>query len=204
MTKNIRTCSGPQLGSGHDFFDGTSLLADHGALRRRAEADGYVYMKGLLDPKLVRSLRATVLELCASYGWLDDRYPVIEGVARPGTCIVEGKSDAWFNYYSEVLRLRELYALAWNDTLIETVRCILGHNVLPHPCSIARTKFPEATHSDKPPHQDYRFVGGTVNTWTVWIPCGDCPREVGGLAILPGSHTAGELPVQFRDGVGQR
>ena len=29
---------------------------------------------------------------------------------------------------------------------------------------------------------------GTYQTYTCWTPVGDCPRELGGLALLPGSH----------------
>ena len=30
--------------------------------------------------------------------------------------------------------------------------------------------------------------------WTVWIPLGECPPALGGLALLPGSHLRGLLP----------
>jgi ectoine hydroxylase-related dioxygenase (phytanoyl-CoA dioxygenase family) len=54
------------------------------------------------------------------------------------------------------------------------------------PCSSALTT---------PPHQDYYYVRGDTRLWTAWIPLGDCPRELGGLAVLPGSQRHGLAPL---------
>src|SRR5205823_13078506 len=40
-------------------------------------------------------------------------------------------------------------------------------------------------------HQDHWYIRGTPATYTVWTPLGDCPIELGGLAILRGSHRGG-------------
>jgi ectoine hydroxylase-related dioxygenase (phytanoyl-CoA dioxygenase family) len=41
------------------------------------------------------------------------------------------------------------------------------------------------------PHQDAHYVRAIEQFWTAWIPLGDCPIELGPLAVLPGSHRCG-------------
>ena len=42
-------------------------------------------------------------------------------------------------------------------------------------------------------HQDFVHFQGSFNTYTFWAPVGDCPLELGGLAVLPGSHKIGKV-----------
>ncbi len=53
-----------------------------------------------------------------------------------------------------------------------------------------------------PPHQDFPLIQGTSNTWTCWVPIGDCPRALGGLTVLRGSHKLGYVPTQPSLGAG--
>ena len=53
-----------------------------------------------------------------------------------------------------------------------------------------------------PIHQDYPLIQGAVNTWTCWIPVGDCPRDMGGLTIMRKSHRLGCLPIAPAMGAG--
>jgi ectoine hydroxylase-related dioxygenase (phytanoyl-CoA dioxygenase family) len=41
------------------------------------------------------------------------------------------------------------------------------------------------------PHQDAHYVRMMGDFWTAWAPLGDCPRSLGGLALLAGSHRDG-------------
>ena len=65
---------------------------------------------------------------------------------------------------------------------------IAGKPILPHPQKIARLWFPQYTEHTTPIHQDYVHFQGSFDTWTAWAPVGDCPAELGGLAVIPGSH----------------
>jgi hypothetical protein len=42
-------------------------------------------------------------------------------------------------------------------------------------------------------HQDFVHFQGSIETYTLWGPVGDCPIELGGLAVLPGSHKIGQV-----------
>jgi ectoine hydroxylase-related dioxygenase (phytanoyl-CoA dioxygenase family) len=53
-----------------------------------------------------------------------------------------------------------------------------------------------------PPHQDYFYIKGTPDTYTCWIPAGDCPEELGGLAVMPGTNQLGMLRHEPMQGTG--
>lgn len=62
--------------------------------------------------------------------------------------------------------------------------------------------FPENTKYTTPAHQDFIHIRGTEETYTAWIPLGTCPKELGGLTVLAGSHRAGVYPVKPAFGAG--
>src|SRR5262249_10110996 len=47
------------------------------------------------------------------------------------------------------------------------------------------------TQQTTAPHQDHWYIRGTPATYTIWMPLGDCPLPLGGLAVLPKSHQRG-------------
>jgi ectoine hydroxylase-related dioxygenase (phytanoyl-CoA dioxygenase family) len=53
-----------------------------------------------------------------------------------------------------------------------------------------------------PPHQDFIHIQGASETWTCWFPVGDCPREMGSLTVLRGSHRHGVVAVAPAKGAG--
>ena len=73
------------------------------------------------------------------------------------------------------------------------VEKIVGREVLPHPQKIARLWFPKYTAHTTPIHQDFVHFQGNFQTYTCWAPVGDCPIELGGLAVLPGSHKVNKV-----------
>jgi hypothetical protein len=50
--------------------DATPLLDDPEALREQGRKDGFLFFKGLLDPKPIWALRQQILEICAWHGIL--------------------------------------------------------------------------------------------------------------------------------------
>lgn len=184
------------------YVDSTPLLNDPAALRKRAQADGYLYFKRLLDPKKVMAARRKVLEVAQKHGWLDDTAPLIEGIAKPGVCFVESLQPEWDAYYTDILRLREFHALALEPAIIGMYEKLFGEPVVLHSRNISRLIFPGNQLFTTPAHQDHLHIKGTTETWTMWIPAGDCPNELGGLAVLPGSHKLGNLPSKAAYGAG--
>jgi len=79
---------------------------------------------------------------------------------------------------------------------------IFGKEVLVHARHIARMITGHRAMVPTPPHQDFPLIQGTSNTWTAWIPLGDCPRSLGGLTVLRGTHKFGYVPIQPAKGAG--
>ena len=191
------------------FRDSSDLLNKPEELRVRAAQDGYLFLRDALPKDLVLELRAQFLEICASYGWLEQGSDSQSGKADTaavgripaeeiGFCGVGIPRKA----YEDVQRLELFHALAHHPQLVSVFRVLLGKEVLPHPRNIARIMLPTKSNPPTPPHQDFIHIQGTVDVWTCWVPIGDCPEDLGGLSVLRGSHKEGLLPVQEADGAG--
>jgi ectoine hydroxylase-related dioxygenase (phytanoyl-CoA dioxygenase family) len=61
---------------------------------------------------------------------------------------------------------------------------------------------PAPSFAPTPPHQDYIYIQGTHQFWTLWFPLGDAPVKLGNLSILRGSHREPVLDVVAARGAG--
>jgi hypothetical protein len=182
--------------------DSKDLLGDPGALRKRLDEDSYLYFARVLDHEKIVALRRRILLTLADHGWIRRKPYLMRGfsLAPP---VREGDDD-FLAVYDDVQRLEEFHALAHDDTLVDIMRQVLGESAFPHPLKIARLGFPAHYEISTPPHQDYPNNQGTPNLTAAWIPVGDCPMELGGLAVLRGSHRYGLLPLDTDLGAGNR
>ncbi len=185
------------------FEESTVLLNEPKKLRERAEKEGYLFFKNLLPKEAVMALRKDVLEVCKKHGFLAENTPLMDGIGAKGFIIVESSTNPnYTNYYKDIQQLRSFHALAHHPNLIKALDILFNGETLVHPLKILRTIFPQAQEHTTPPHQDYFHVRGTENTWTSWIPIGNCPTALGGLTLVPGSHYWGLLPEHAAAGAG--
>ena len=98
--------------------------------------------------------------------------------------------------------MEDFHLLAHDASLLDPVGKVLDEPVFVHPMKIGRISFPNNTRATTPEHQDYVHIQGSFDTYTSWIPLGDVPEELGGLAVLAGSHKLGILPPRPADGAG--
>jgi ectoine hydroxylase-related dioxygenase (phytanoyl-CoA dioxygenase family) len=152
--------------------------------------DGYLFVPGLIDREAIRRTRRDILDICARAGWLAPGSNPDDGIAAPGVRHVAGQ-PGFMEVYTKVQHLESFHALAHDPGIVEVVRLVVQDEVLVHPRNIARIIFPEITTYTTPAHQDFIHIKGTPETYTCWFPLGDCPPELGGLAILRGSHRQG-------------
>lgn len=181
------------------FEDASALLADPAALRRAAVARGYLFLPRLLDPSRLRSLRRGVLAACSALGVVGAR-----GRARPGARLVPNDSPEWLELQTRVTVRPAFQALARDPRLTAVLAALFDADPAGGRGDVCRVFLPGALEHTTPPHQDYFFLrenayADSDRTWAAWIPLGDCPRTVGGLAVLPGSHRHGLLPHVARD-----
>lgn len=191
------------------FVDSTDLLADPDALRARGERDGYLFFRGLLDAAAIRPVRADLLGVVASHGWLlpgtdpDDGLLDAEALARVPEAQMRTDIGVSSAAYDDVQRLESVHRLPHHPRLLALYRTLFGEEPLVHARHIVRTISSHPAVFPTPPHQDFPLIQGTSRTWTCWIPIGDCPRAMGSLTVLRGSHRLGYLPIAPAKGAGQ-
>jgi hypothetical protein len=184
----------------HPLVDSSRSLDAPEELRRRMRRDGYLFLPGLLPAGDIQSLRRRLLDICAAHGWLAPGSATGEArTARAPT--QEGKPDYW-PVYRELQLCEEFHVLAHHPSLRAPLAHLLEEEVFVHPMKIGRISFPRNAGATTPPHQDYVHIQGSFETYTSWVPLGDVPRELGGLAVLAGSHRLGILPPRAAAGAG--
>ncbi|MCG3199788.1 MAG: hypothetical protein GHCLOJNM_04313 [bacterium] len=185
--------------------DSTSHIENPIRLREDLEERGYVFVRGLLPEALLREVRADIANVLARAGWLDPRFDPLEARANPGVGpFVESVSPEYAPVYDRILHLESFHSLPHHPRLVRLFRDLFDEEPLLHPRHIARIVFPNATEETTPPHQDYIHIRGSKNTLTAWFPLGDCPRDLGGLMALEGSHHLGLLPFVEARGAGNK
>jgi ectoine hydroxylase-related dioxygenase (phytanoyl-CoA dioxygenase family) len=165
--------------------------ADPAKLRAVMDEQGYLFFRELVPAPDVLAVRRAVLELCAEAGWIDPSYDLMEAVVAPGkTPTTEGKPD-YVAVYRKVLRLPIFHDFPTHPAMMQIAQALLGPQVLVHPRRIGRMTFPNNVVATTPPHQDYYYIRGSVDTYSCWVPLGDCPASLGGLAVWPSTHKGG-------------
>jgi hypothetical protein len=173
------------------FVESSAVVQDGDALRERMAKDGYLFLRGVVDPGAILEARREILTICGEAGWLAPGAGTVEGVAAPGVCWIPDMPE-YIEVYDRVLCGERFNSLAFDPGLLGALRALFGEEPLPHARNIARIVFPQAEEHTTPAHQDYIYIQGTEETYTAWIPLGDCPARLGSLSILSGSNT-GEI-----------
>jgi hypothetical protein len=120
-------------------------------------------------------------------GWLVAGTDPLEGIADVERQCTEGDNE-YSAGYAEVYQLEAFHRSTHWPEVTTMVEKIMGRPMMPHPHVVARIWFPKYTEHTTPTHQDFVHFQGTFNNLTCWAPVGDCPIELGGLAVIPGSH----------------
>jgi len=129
----------------------------------------------------VLAVRRELVERLAAGGVLAAGSAPIDAVARPGAAIEFGRDGVDLVAGNEPLH-RLLYAGA----MMSFYEALLGGAVRHLDFTWLRIIAPGGGTWV---HTDIVFMGrGTSNLYTSWVPYGDIPPEMGGLAILEGSH----------------
>lgn len=169
-------------------------------LQALANRDGFLFFRALLPAADVLALRATVLDFANRVGWLDPAAPLDEARAAPGRRVGDYADPDWVHLQAHVQACPEMWALGDAIAIHRALRAIEGRSSYLY-LSTANTCRVFSPHPDMAtrPHQDAHYVRVIADFWTMWLPLGDCPRTLGGLALLPGSHRLG---MQDHSGLG--
>ena len=167
-------------------------MNDPQELQRRIADEGYLFFKQLMNPDRVRALRREMMSVIQSVGWLVADTDPMDGIADISMRYTEGDNE-YSDGYAEVYKLESFHRAAHWPEVTNRVEKIAGSPIMPFPQKIARIWFPKYTEHTTPTHQDFVHFQGSFNALTCWSPVGDCPIELGGLAVVPRSHKVGRV-----------
>lgn len=163
-------------------------------LRARMDDQGYLFFRGLIPADSVTTVRRAVLQHCADAGWLDDSRDIMEAIAAPDGSPLSENMKEYQQVYRRILQEPSFHAFPEGAALRSIAAKILLADVLVHPRRIGRVTWPNLPQAATPPHQDFFYIRGSVETYSCWVPLGECPIELGGLAVWAGSQRRGFIP----------
>ncbi len=192
------------------FVDSSDLLrrGDGAGLRARAAQDSYLFFRHLLPADAILPVRADLLGVIDNFGWREAGQDVygdkidVAALSRVPESEIRTDIGVTHSAYDAVQKLESVHRLPHHPALLALYQMLFGREPLVHPRHIVRLPTPHPAMTPTPPHQDFPLIQGTANTWTCWIPVGDCSRTLGGLTVLRGSHRLGYLPIRPSLGAG--
>jgi len=161
-------------------------------LRRRLDRDGYLFFRRLIAPEQLIEVRRQMLTVMLQGGWLVAGTDPVDGIADPDARCTEG-DVSYTDVYHQVYKLQSFHQVAHSREVLDLLEEIRGCAMMPQPQKVARLWFPQFTEHTTPTHQDFVHFQGHHENLTCWSPVGDCPRELGGLAVLRGSHKVNQV-----------
>ena len=188
-----RVCShGYELATTSDAFgllrESNDVVGDGAALRDRMAADGYVFVRGLIDVGVVEAARRELLGKLLSVDEIDPGPPLMDAVSSGRSSRHEFAGGNFAKHLQEGARIRGLVGdpavLSFHETLLGEAVSRLDYIWL-------RTVRPGGATGC---HYDWVYMGrGSKRLHTSWIPIGDVPYEDGALVVLEHSHLLDEL-----------
>ena len=170
-----------------EFRTSNDALSDPTEIRRRMDEEGYLFIKGLQDRDKLMNLRRDMLGTMMDGGWLVRGTDPVDGIADVSRKCAEGDVE-YTGVYHDVYSLESFHRSGHWEEVVSVIRTVVDGPVLVHPSKVARLWFPQYTDHTTPIHQDFVHFQGSFDTYTVWTPVGECPIDLGPLAVIPGSH----------------
>eukprot|EP01113_Clastostelium_recurvatum_P034357 TRINITY_DN4652_c0_g1_i2.p1 TRINITY_DN4652_c0_g1~~TRINITY_DN4652_c0_g1_i2.p1 ORF type:complete len:307 (-),score=53.65 TRINITY_DN4652_c0_g1_i2:43-882(-) len=159
----------------------TPGTTDPSTLQDQMVRDGYILLRGVLDPAKVLAARRRVMEQLSSEGQLQEGVDIMDAVPRSGVSLFFQPELAQKNNPE----LQELL-YAEDGELMQWFSRFLGGKVRHYDFTWLRCMTPGP---GTPAHCDIVYMGrGTHRLFTAWVPLGRADFKSGGLMVLEGSH----------------
>jgi ectoine hydroxylase-related dioxygenase (phytanoyl-CoA dioxygenase family) len=174
----------------------TDYTLPRNALWEQYQAQGYLWLKGILDRDEVLAFRRRVFTAYMDTGLVERGSDPVDGIYS-GASLTEGKPHP-NKILMEIVRWASFEAFCLAQPIVEFYEEFLEGAVYLHKRKILRYTVPNDPGCTGP-HYDLVYLrGGTNRICTSWIPVGDIPVEMGGLIYLENSHQRGrELEAEF-------
>jgi ectoine hydroxylase-related dioxygenase (phytanoyl-CoA dioxygenase family) len=163
--------------------DSSGFLDNHGELRARLQADGYLYLKRFFLREDVLQVRKGILARLREQDLIQPSPDPLDAIANPERRTVFMPELAKNN--------RDLERLIYGGPVMELYQGLLEGPILHYDFTWFR---PIGPGPGTAPHCDLVYMGrGTRQVLTMWVPFGDVALKLGGLMVLEGSHRKSTL-----------
>lgn len=162
--------------------------SDREALWRRLSRDGYLFLRGALDPDAVRAFRRYYFEQLAPTGMLRPGTDPEAGIAGDGAV---DNATLRHTLFRQIVPGRPYERFCTQPSIRDWYAWLLGGDTFLHRRRIIRSNRPgeSGIGTATQAHYDLVYIReGTDRVLSSWIPLGDCPTERGGLVYLEASH----------------
>ena len=157
------------------------------ALREQYQAQGYLWLKGILDRNEVLAFRQRFFEAFQETGFLAPGSNPVDGIYSG----IKEHQETVHHIWMEATRWPEYEAFCQSPAIWNFYEAFLGGTPFLHKRKIIRYTTPADTHCTGG-HYDLIYLrAGTDRICSSWIPFGDTPVEMGGLLYLEGSDALG-------------
>jgi ectoine hydroxylase-related dioxygenase (phytanoyl-CoA dioxygenase family) len=167
-------------------------------LRSKFSEDGYLLIKGAIDPSLCKSLLKIMIAVMKGKLEMpeDSWSPVLVGDPFVET------DKAWDRIYPELQSLEVFHQFFHTSEVLTLMGRILNADPFVYPMKMARIATPRKSGFETPAHQDaYSHHAGPTMAG-IWVALHDVDETMGRLAILDRSHLKGVREVVHSPGVG--
>ena len=169
------------------LHDATAERRDPARLRHRALRDGYLFLPGLLPRAAVMALRRRAITTCRELGLVDGRDRWCGGRFGDGSGTGAYTDARWLQLQQKLFCQPEFGALGNHPALRDVVAHVLDAAPASDQGTVCRLAPPSLHQAPTATHCDYEYIPGSTRLWTAWLPLGDCPLELGPLAVSPRS-----------------
>lgn len=156
-------------------------------LHEQFQAQGYLWLKGLLDRQEVLAFRRRYFQAFRDTGLLAPGTDPVEGIYAGGG----EQKEATRQLVLEIVRWAAYEAFCLAKPIWGFYEAFLSGPVYLHKRKIIRHENPGNLNCTGA-HYDLTYLrGGSDQVYTSWLPLGDVPVEMGGLLYLEGSDAFG-------------
>ena len=149
-------------------------------LRERMSDDGYLFLRGFWNHDRIRAVRDSLTSQLERLGFLQPGFPRNEARCIPGKDVGRAMGNP-LDQHDPALR-----ELVFGKEVVSFFEKFLGGPARHFDFIWFRTK---GSGQGSAIHCDLVYMGrGTPKVYTMWVPFGDVPLEMGGLLMLEGSH----------------
>lgn len=174
--------NGAQIDQHPDLFGmlrDSSKIEDSRVLRSRFRDEGYVLVRGLIDPSTVDRARSVLHRELAERELVQPSPDTVTAVANAG-------GHGLYEVLENINGHEAFKALAGDDSILRLASSILGTQA-----KVWDYIWPRAVGPGKAadPHCDWVYMSrGSRNLVSLWAPLTNIPLELGPLMILENSH----------------